>query len=198
MHVGVKMKKIPIKIVEINTPSGEKIKEVMIDVFDYYNVDGKVDKKLQDFRKQYFEIVNDAEKIFFGKHGKKTKKRRSLSSSVYWKLGNKFRKFNNKTKNEFTIKNYAHALLRDFGLNLDYIYDLQTISELFKKNEILDSVPISYYRLLKKKNTHLKKLGVLEKEKKRLNKMGKENKLPGLEKYKEELIKIIKKNSKKK
>jgi len=191
------MKKIPIKIVELTSPSGKVAKEVMLDVYDYYEIDN-AQKKLKEFKKRYFQIVKDAEKLFFGEDVKKTKKRRTLSSSVYWELGNMFRKFNNKTKNEFTIKNYAHALLRDFGLSLDYIYDLQTISQLFKKKEILDSVPISYYRLLKKKNTHLKKLGVLEKEKKRLNKMGKEKKLPGLEKYKEELIKIIKKNSKKK
>jgi len=43
----------------------------------------------------------------------------------------------------------------------------------------------------------LKKLSLFEKEKKRLNKMGKEDKLPGRENYKEELTKIIKKHSKK-
>ena len=66
-----------------------------------------------------------------------------------------------------------------------------TISELFKKKEILDSVPFSYYRALKRKRKDLESLGLFEKEKKRLNKMGTDDKLPGREQYKVELIQII-------
>jgi hypothetical protein len=38
-------------------------------------------------------------------------------------------------------------------LSKDYIYDLRIIAQIFKRNEIIDSVPFSYYRaLMRKKN----------------------------------------------
>ena len=66
-----------------------------------------------------------------------------------------------------------------------------TVVKLFKKNEVIDSVYFSYYRALKRKRKELEKLGIFEKEKKRLNIMGKAKKLPGREKYKKELIQLI-------
>jgi len=82
------------------------------------------------------------------------------------------------------------------GLSKDYIYDLLTAVIFFKKNEILDSVYFSYYRALKRKRKELEKLGIFEQEKRRLNKMGRAKKLPGRERYKEELIQLIRKKSK--
>ncbi len=67
--------------------------------------------------------------------------------------------------------------------------------KFFKEKEIIDSVYFSYYRALKRKRKDLTKLGLFEKEKKRLNKLGKQDKLPGREQYKKELIEIIGKNS---
>ena len=66
---------------------------------------------------------------------------------------------------------------------------------IIQKNEILDSVYFSYYRALKRKRRELVRLGLFEEEKKRLNRLGKQKKLPGREKYKKELINIIKKRS---
>ncbi|MDH5431062.1 MAG: hypothetical protein OEW78_04175 [Nitrosopumilus sp.] len=66
-----------------------------------------------------------------------------------------------------------------------------SILQIFKKHEILDSVPFSYYRALKRKKTDLIKLGLFENEKKRLNKMGEKNILPGREKYKIQIIDLI-------
>ncbi|MCA9828199.1 MAG: hypothetical protein KC444_07410 [Nitrosopumilus sp.] len=106
-------------------------------------------------------------------------------------MGIILQKFDKEIKNEFEITNYTEAISRDFGLSKDYHYDISSIVQIFKKNEILDSVPFSYYRALKRKRSDLKQLGLFEKEKKRLNKLGKENKLPGREKYKIELIELI-------
>ena len=115
---------------------------------------------------------------------------------MYWNLGILLEKFNKEIENEFEIKNYTEAISRDFDLSKDYIYDILTVVQVFKKNQILDSVPFSYYRALKRKRSDLMKLGLFENEIKRLNKMGTENNLPGREKYKIELINIIE-NSKK-
>ena len=104
--------------------------------------------------------------------------------------------FNKQIENEFEITNYIEAVSRDFGLSKDYISDMLTIVKIFNKTEIIDSVPFSYYRALKRKYSELKKLSLFEKEKKRLNKMGKSKRLPGRERYKEELVQLIRKKSK--
>ena len=79
-----------------------------------------------------------------------------MPSSLYYKLGVIIEQFNQKIENDFFITNYDEALHRGFGLSKDYIYDLRIISHIFnifKKNEIINSVPFSYYRaLMRKKN----------------------------------------------
>ncbi len=188
--MGVEMTKIPVKIVQVTSPSGEKKNGVMLDVHDYFEAKGNVETKIKQFEKMYFNMVLKAQNLFYGR-GIEQKKYRNLPSSLYWKLGDILRKFNEEIETEFLITNYAQALYRDFGLSKDYVYDLLTIAKLFKKNEILDLVPFSYYRALKRKNKELQKFGIFEKEVMRLNKMGKEDKLVGRENYKIELNNLI-------
>jgi len=167
---------------------------IMIDVQHYLGTVGNPEKKLNKFKKLYFNTVKSAKKLFYGTISGEEKKYQDLPSSLYWKLGELLKKFNEEIENEFEITNYTDAISRDFGLSKDYIYDLLTVVKHFKKSEILDSVYFSYYRALKRKRRELTRLGLFEKEKKRLNKLGKEKKLPGREKYKKELIEIIKKS----
>ena len=188
------MNKIPIKIVELSSPSGETAIDVMIDIYDYGDIENP-QQKIKKFKKKYFEIVKKAEKLIYGK-GDEKKKYQYLPSSVYWNLGILLEKFNNEIENEFEIKNYTEAISRDFDLSKDYIYDILTVVQVFKKNQIMDSVKFSYYRALKRKRSELNKLNLFQKEITRLNQMGSEDKLPGREKYKIELIHIIE-NSKK-
>lgn len=191
------MKKIPVKIIEFSD-GGKKIQEVMIDLIDTMQIEGDPGKQTEKFRRKYFDTVKKAESLFYGKKLNQKKKYQNLPSSVYWDLCILLNDFNKEIENDFEITNYIEAISRDFGLSKDYISDMLTIVKIFNKNEINDSVPFSYYRALKRKYSELKQLGLFEKEKKRLNKMGKEDKLPGRENYKEELIEIIKKHSKKK
>jgi hypothetical protein len=184
--------KIPIKIIQIET-KGKKKNVVILHSSDYFELKGDSTEKIKEFENLYSETVDKIKKIFYGADGKE-KKYQNLPSSMYFELGQILQKFNHKSDNEFEIKNYNNSISRDFGLSKDYIYDLITIADLFKKNEILDSIPFSYYRALKRKRKELKSLGLFENEKKRLNKMGKENTLPGRENYKKELIEIIRKS----
>ncbi len=190
------MEKICVKIVEITTPNGERIKEIKLDFFDYNDIEGNILEKIKEFKKKYFDLVDEANALFFGKINNVPKTRKEKPSSLYWKLGVLLHDFNKEIKNEFEITNYTEAISRDFALSKDYHYDISTILDIFKKNQILDSVPFSYYRALKRKRSDLVRLGLFDNEIKRLNKMGIENKLPGREKYKVELIHIID-NSKK-
>lgn len=189
-----KTNKIPVRIVQTQDIHGTKKISIMIDVAHYIDSGENPETKLRKFKKLYFDTVKSAKKLFYGKTGEE-KKYQDLPSSLYWTLGELLRKFNDTIENEFEITNYTEAISRDFGLSKDYIYDLLTVVKLFKKNEILDSVYFSYYRALKRKRRDLARLGLFAKEKKRLNRLGKQNKLPGREKYKKELIEIIKKNS---
>jgi len=184
------MTKIPVKIVELTSPSGKSAVDVMIDVYDYNEVDN-AQEKIKNFKIKYFELVKKAEKLFFGSNLDKTRTK-NLSSSTCWKLGNLFRKFDDDIKNNFIITNYAEALERDFGRSSRYIRELIIFSKLFEKKEISDEIPMAIYRALVWKKNQLDEIGILEKEKKRLMKMGKEKKYPGREEYKIELINAIK------
>ena len=189
-------KKIPVRIVQTQDIHGTKKISIRIDVGHYLQSAIDQEKKIKKFKKLYFETVDAAKKLFYGSESKTGKKYQDLPSSLYWKLGKLLSKFNETIEHEYEITNYTEAISRDFGLSKDYIYDLLTVVKFFKKNEILDSVYFSYYRALKRKRKDLEKLGIFEKEKKRLNKMGKANKLPGREQYKKELIQLIQKKSK--
>ena len=187
----MKKQKIPVKIVQAQDMYGNKKIAVMLDVSYYLETKKFSQEKINTFKKLYLETVSKARKLFYGDENI-AKKYQNVPSTVYWKLGELLRKFNEKIENEFIITNYTQALHRDFGLSKDYVYDLLVISKLFTKNEIIDSVPFSYYRALMRKSNELKKQNLLQKEKLRLNKIGRTNKLPGRENYKKELIMIIK------
>jgi len=175
--------KIPIKIIQVTTKS--QVKNVIIFTSsDYFELKNDSTLKIKKFEKLYSDVVKKITKI-------KGMKYDVLSSSKYYELGIILKDFNTKKEHDFEIKNYNNSISRDFGLSKDYIYDLITIADLFKKSEIIDSIPFSYYRALKRKKNELESLGLFEEEKKRLNKMGKDKKLPGRENYKKELISII-------
>lgn len=184
------MTKIPIKIIKLTSPSGKSAIDIMIDIYDYNNIKN-AQKKIHKFKKQYFILVEKAEQLFFGSDIDKTHIK-NLSSSTYWKLGYLFQKFDSDIKNDFIITNYSAALERDFGRSSRYIEELIIFSQLFTEKEILDSVPMAIYRALVWKKNQLDEIGILEQEKNRLIKMGKNKKYPGREEYKIELINAIK------
>ena len=177
------MEKFPIKIVETTTPAGEVIKEIMLDMADYRDIKGDTLKKIQDFKKKYFAMIEKIKKLF--------DENQTYSSITYYKIGRLVQEFNNEIKNEFEIKNYAESISRDLGLSRNYINDILIVVQVFKQSQIIDEIPFSYYIVLKGKRSDLKKIKMFEKEIKRLNKMGKASKLSGREAYKTELIDLI-------
>jgi hypothetical protein len=178
-------KKIPVKIVQVQDIHGTKNTSVMLDLNYYIESKDNSNKRVQQFKKLYDNVVKEINDLFF--EGNEKRKYRNLPSSLYYKLGIIIEQFNQKIENDFFITNYDAALHCDFGLSKDYIYDLRIISQIFKKNEIIDSVPFSYYRALMRKKNQFDKYDKFNDEKNRLNEMGKNNKLPGRENYKKEL-----------
>ena len=57
------MKKIPVKIVELTSPSGKKAVDIMIDVFDYHEIEN-AQEKIRQFKKNYFELVKRHKKSY--------------------------------------------------------------------------------------------------------------------------------------
>ena len=119
------MNKIPVKIIEFSD-GDQLIQEVMIDLSDTMELKGNPEEHLEKFKKQYFELVEKAQKLM-------PKKREEKIPSVYWKIANLFKKFNDSTTNKFKITNYSEALERDFGLSSTYVHELIIFVNLFKK-----------------------------------------------------------------
>ena len=185
------MKKTPVRIVQTQDIHGNKKVGVMLDVSYYLDTKGDTEASIQKFKKLYFDTVDKAKKLFYGKYEKERKKYQYLPSTLYWKLGRILLEFTDLIQDEFVITNYTEALERDFGLSRGYVHELLVFVNVFKKDEILDQIPVSYYRMLLRKRTQLQRLEIFEKEKMKLIRMGKENKLIGREKYKKELAQVI-------
>ena len=181
------MNKIPIKIVELSSPSGQTAIDVMIDVYDFDDIENP-QQKIKEFKKKYFELIEKTKKIM-------PEKRDDKLPSVYWKIGHFFKKFNISTTNLFEITNYDEALERDFGLSYRYIRELIIFVNLFKKNEIHDSVSMSIYRALVWKKNQLEEIGELKNEKLRLIKRAKNNESIKREAYKKELNELVESKS---
>ena len=181
------MNKIPIKIVELSSPSGQTAIDVMIDVYDFDDIENP-QQKIKEFKKKYFELVEKAKNIM-------PEKREEKIPSVYWKIGDMFREFNKNVKNQLEITNYGEALERDFGLSYRYVRELIIFANLFKKNEIYDSISMSIYRALVWKKNQLEEIGELNNEKLKLIKRAKNNESIKREAYKKELNELVESKS---
>lgn len=182
--------RIPIRIVQTQDMHDTKKISVLVDFADYVGNSNTLERSVEKFKKTYLDTVQSAKKLFYGASPEE-RKYQDLPSSLYWDLGSLINAFNKSVEDEFEIINYNEAISRDFGLSKDYIYDLVTVVKLFKKREIVDAVYFSYYRALKRKHKELKRLGLFEREKKRLNRLGKVGSLPGRERYKKQLVETI-------
>ena len=181
------MNKIPIKIVELSSPSGQTAIDVMIDVYDFDDIENP-QQKIKEFKEKYFELVKKAKNIM-------PEKREEKIPSVYWKIANLFKKFSDSTNNKFEITNYNEALERDFGLSSRYVRELIIFANLFKKNEIHDSISMAIYRALVWKKNQLEEIGELKNEKLRLIKRAKNNESIKREAYKKELNILVESKS---
>ena len=179
------MEKIPVKIVELVSPSGKKAVDIMIDVYDYHGIED-AQEKIRVFKKEYFKLVKKAQGIL-------PKDKSKRKSSHFWALGKLLYDFNRSIKNEFEITNYNSAIVRDFGLyQASQVAQIVQFGEFFKKKDISDKISMSTYLELIWKATTFKKSGILEKEKKRLLQRAKDKTLPSHKEYREELNEIVK------
>ena len=180
------MKQIPVKIVEY-TISGETRKNVMIDLMDTYEISGNVENKIKKFKKNYFDLIKKSTKIM-------PKEKSKRKPSHFWQIGKLLNDFHKSIENEFEITNFSQAVNRDFELygTRQTAAILQLGKEFFQK-DISDTISYSHYLELIWVSKILKENGLLEKEKKRLLKMGKNDTLPNRDVYRKELSIVSKK-----
>ena len=192
--------KIPVRITWIKNEKGKTVPEILIGLDYVFKEGASISTRIEKFKKRYLNLVKKAHAIipqkkavYRHKNSKKRSKTPAAKNALfYWKVGNLFKRFNDEVKNEFEIINYSQALEHDFGLSNRYVQELMIFSELFEKNEILDSIPMAIYRALVWKKNQLEEIGELGKEKSRLLKRGKNKEFIGRENYKKELTILTK------
>ncbi|MDA1124712.1 MAG: hypothetical protein O3C04_03585 [Crenarchaeota archaeon] len=185
------MTKIPVKIIEF-LDGDKKIQEVMIDLVDTMQMDGDPEKRIEQFRDKYFDLVKQAQDIM-------PKKKLKRKPSHFWQIGKLLYDFNKSIKNDFEITNFQQAIIRDFGLyNRSVVGHVIQFGEFFNKKDVIDTISMSHYIELIWKANLLKKMGKLDEEKKRLLQRAANKTLSPHKEYREELnllIKLKKKSS---
>lgn len=153
------MTKIPIKIVELTSPSGKSTVDVMIDVFDYEDIEN-AQKKIKNFKKEYFDIIKKVKEIL-------PEKKSERKPSNFWKIGKILYDFDKSIENTFEITNYQDAINRDFSLYRKRMVGLLLqFGKEFVKTDVSDSISISHYIELIWHANMLIKLKLFEQEKK--------------------------------
>ena len=167
-------------MVQVSVAGGHKT-SAMIDMAYYSDLGQSAARQITELNERYSGMVRSARSLFRDERGNPKK---TVPSSVYFETGKLFLDFMVSIQDKFEITNYTAALSRDFGLSQDYITDLLAIARSFDVGEIVDSVPFTHYRMLKRKQNSLEGIGCFKKEKLRLNTMGESGNLPTRESYK--------------
>ena len=140
MALEAQSKKIPIRISWTKDAEGVVKTQIVMNSNDFFASSTKISASIEEFKKRYFDLVKKSRKILPQKkavYKNKNSQRRSRKqvirpASVYWKVGNLFRKFNENIEHEFEITNYNAALEHDFGLSNRYVQELIIFASLFK------------------------------------------------------------------
>lgn len=165
--------KIPVRITWMKNEKGIIESEVLIGLDDVFSEGISISKKIEKFKKRYYQFLSDVKKL--------AKKNKQKKASDYWKLSHLLIEFNSKIEKEFFIINYIEAISKDmkgFHLSVAQIGRLFQFAKYFKKNEINDAISYSHYRELTDKRNRLVELDLFEREKKKLLELGDKGKLP--------------------
>ena len=182
------MNAIPVRMVRVSV-AGEHKTSAMIDMAYYADLGQDAAKQVAELNERYSGMVKSARSLFYDERDKPKK---TVPSSAYFGAGKLFLDFAVSVQDRFEVTNYTAALSRDFGLSQGYITDLLAIVKSFDAGDIVDSVPFTHYRMLKRKQRPLERIGLFQKEKRRLNAMGESGSLPVRESYKKELADMVK------
>ena len=165
--------KIPVRITWMKNEKGIIESEVLIGLDDVFSEGISISKRIEKFKKRYYQFLSDVKKL--------AKKNKQKKASDYWKLSRLLIEFNSKIEKEFFIINYIEAISKDmkgFHLSVTQVHTLFQFANYFKKNEIDDAISYSHYRELTDKRNLLVELDLFEREKKKLLELSDKGKLP--------------------
>ena len=193
MALKQESQKIRVEIAESDNKFSKSKIDIIMDVSNVITLGSEIRSKTRKFKKEYLKLIADAKKIASTKN-KKFKKKKKFSSLDWWNLGKLLDDFNKKIENEFVIKNYTQSICRDlegFELSDTEVGVIRQFARYFTKDEVLEEISIAHYRDFTWKRNQLLEHGILDQEKNRLVKMGKEKKLPDHKKYRKELQLLV-------
>lgn len=174
-------KKIPVRIDTVTDSGGGSSIEVFMELGDFESTGPSIRSDIRRFKEDYLEMVKDAARIGAA---------RGVPTRERWRLCKMLSDFNLRAENKFEITNSRRAYARDFGLPARSIRTYLDFGRYFSDGDVVDGIPYSTYAELCFKAMHLKSVGKLESEKKRLLDMHRNGMLPSRDEYREQLKRI--------
>ena len=178
--------KIPIRIIRSRNHLGKLQDEIVMDCSSAISFGPKIRTKMRKFKKKYSQLLGDVKKL--------SKKGKRKQSSDYWKIGQLIIDFNKNIEKEFVIINYRQAMAllgKKYSLSDSTTQIVEQFAKTFKKEEVLDKIPYTFYLEFVLKQSQLASKNLLEQEKARLLELGKKGKLPDHKKYRNELKLLV-------
>ena len=178
--------KIPIRIIRSRNHLEKLQDEIVMDCSSAISFGPKIRTKIRKFKKRYSKLLNDIKKL--------SKKGERKPASDYWKLGQIINDFNKNIEKDFVIINYRQAIARigkKYSLSDSTTQIVELFAKTFKKEEVLDKIPFTFYLEFILKQSQLASKNLLEQEKSRLLELGKKGKLPDHKIYRNELKLLV-------
>ena len=186
MALEQSLDKIPIRIIRSKNQLGKFQDDIIMDCNDAISFGPRIRTKIRKFKKRYSKLLDDIKKL--------SKKGKRKPASDYWKIGQLIIDFNKNIEKEFVIINYRQVIARiskKHSLSDSQIGIIMQFAETFKKEEVLDKIPFTFYLEFILKQSQLASKNLLEQEKARLLELGKKGKLPDHKKYRNELKLLV-------
>ena len=186
MALEQSIEKIPIRIIRSRNHLGKLQDEIVMDCSSAISFGPKIRTKMRKCKKRFTKLRDELKKL--------SKKGKRKQSSDYWKIGQLIIDFNKNIEKEFVIINYRQVIARiskKHSLSDSQIGIIMQFAETFKKEEVLDKIPFTFYFEFVLKQSQLDSKNLLEQEKARLLELGKKGKLPDHKKYRNELRLLV-------
>ena len=186
MALEQSIEKIPIRIIRSRNHLGKLQDEIVMDCSSAISFGPKIRTKMRKCKKRFSKLLDELKKL--------SKKGKRKQSSDYWKIGQLIIDFNKNIEKEFVIINYRQVIARigkKHSLSDSHIGIIMQFAETFKKEEVLDKIPFTFYLEFVLKQSQLASKNLLEQEKARLLELGKKGKLPDHKKYRNELKLLV-------
>ena len=181
------MNKIPVKVVWVKDINGKKHSSVMLAMEDIIGEIPSTDfASVQKFNSQYIDLISNCNNML-----KSGKIKNKIHPSAYWQVGKNLLTFVETNELHYKFKNYRVAFQKDLDITDSYVGVIMDFPKFFEEEDVLDSIPMSYYFELILKARALEGKHILKLEKERLKELSETKKLPDHKTYRKTLKKRL-------